>query len=53
MLLLPLNLSSGGVAPSKLKYWNGSIWAIKPLKYWNGTTWLTKPIKVWNGISWV
>lgn len=35
-----------------LKYWNGSLWLIKPVKYWNGTTWTQKPVKFWDGATW-
>lgn len=45
-----------GAAPSTagyVKYWNGSVWTLKPVKYWTGSAWVQKPVKFWNGTAWV
>lgn len=36
-----------------MKYWNGSVWTLKPVKHWTGSAWVQKPVKFWNGSSWV
>lgn len=36
-----------------VKYWNGSVWSLKPVKYWTGSAWVQKPVKFWNGTTWV
>lgn len=35
-----------------IKYWNGSVWDLKPMKVWTGSAWVQKPVKFWNGSAW-
>lgn len=43
---------TGVTTAGYIKYWDGSVWTLKPVKYWTGSAWVQKPVKFWDGSAW-